>query len=153
MPDLQAPVAESAGLSRRRLLFQRLKEKKEASLGAADVAIPRRGQTVAELSYAQQRIWVLEQMDPGNPRFCVLTALRLRGAAHLGALTAALREIVRRHEILRTRFSGDEGGPRQVVAERPAGDRLPRARPVRIAGEPPGGAARGSPHRRGAAPF
>jgi amino acid adenylation domain-containing protein len=120
MADLQAPAAESAGLSRRRLLFQRLKEKKEASLGAADVAIPRRGQTVAELSYAQQRIWVLEQMDPGNPRFCVLTALRLRGAAHLGALTAALREIVRRHEILRTRFSGDEGGPRQVVAERPA---------------------------------
>jgi amino acid adenylation domain-containing protein len=126
--------------NRRQLLFQRLKEKKEASLGASPgSAVPRLGRlgrTSADLSYAQQRLWVLEQLDPGNPRFCVLTALRLRGGVHLGALAAALSEIVRRHEVLRTVFSGGPGGsggsggeapPRQVVAPPPEPQALPVA--------------------------
>ncbi len=123
--------------NRRQLLFQRLKEKKEATLGAVPgSAIPRLGRTSADLSYAQQRLWVLEQLDPGNPRFCVLTALRLRGGVHLGALAAALWEITRRHGVLRTVFSGDSGGPggpdgetppRQVVAPPPEPEALPVA--------------------------
>jgi amino acid adenylation domain-containing protein len=117
--------------NRRQLLFQRLKEKKEATLGASPgSAVPRLGRSSADLSYAQQRLWVLEQLDPGNPRFCVLTALRLRGALHPGALAAALREIVRRHEVLRTVFSGGSGGeapPRQVVAPPPQPEALPVA--------------------------
>jgi amino acid adenylation domain-containing protein len=118
MPDPGISSGEGAGASRRQLVFQRLKEKKEAALGSSGTSIARRGATSAELSYAQQRLWVLEQMDPGNPRFCILTAMRLRGAAHLGALAATVQEVVRRHEILRTTFSGEEGRPRQVIAPR-----------------------------------
>jgi non-ribosomal peptide synthetase component F len=116
MSEPQIRREEGAGPSRRQLLFQRLKEKKEATLGSAGSAIPRLGQTSAELSYAQQRLWVLEQMDPGNPRFCILTAMRLRGEVDLGALAATIREVVRRHEILRTAFAGEDGRPRQVIA-------------------------------------
>ena len=115
MPDPQSLPPAGSAPSPRQLLFQRLKEKKEASLGSTGT-IPRLGGSSAELSYAQQRLWVLEQMDPGNPRFCILTAVRLRGEAHLGALAGALQEIVRRHEILRTAFVADDGRPRQVVA-------------------------------------
>jgi amino acid adenylation domain-containing protein len=115
--DEPIPAPESRGPTRRQLLFQRLKETKEARLGATG-GIPRLGQTSAELSYAQQRLWILEQIDPGNPRFCILTGVRLRGEAREDALAAALREMVRRHEILRTAFVAEDGRPRQVIAPR-----------------------------------
>ncbi len=87
--------------SAHRRLFQNLREKKVALVGAAD-GIPPRGPEPPSLSFGQQRLWFLEQLEPGNPRFNILTVLRLKGPLRPEVLEAALNEVVRRHESLRT---------------------------------------------------
>ena len=67
------------------------------------------------LSFAQQRLWFLDQMAAGSPLYNVAAALLLRGALDVPALAAALREIVRRHEVLRTGYCASPGGPRQHI--------------------------------------
>ena len=68
------------------------------------------------LSFAQQRLWFLDRLEPESPFYNVPVAVRLLGRLELPALAAALREIVRRHEALRTRFVETAGGPVQAVA-------------------------------------
>ena len=68
------------------------------------------------LSFAQQRLWFLEQLEPGNPFYNMPTAVRLQGALDVPALSAALNEIVRRHETLRTSIITEEGKARQIIA-------------------------------------
>ena len=67
------------------------------------------------LSFAQERLWFLEQLSPGGHVYTIPGALRLEGLLDAGALEAALGEIVRRHEALRTRFPSDGGRPWQEV--------------------------------------
>jgi amino acid adenylation domain-containing protein len=78
------------------------------------------------LSLAQQRLWFLCQLDPENPFYNIALALRLRGPLAKSALEAALGEIVRRHEVLRTRIVQGEGEPLQVI-EPPSAFSLPLA--------------------------
>ncbi|HYH79975.1 MAG TPA: condensation domain-containing protein, partial [Longimicrobium sp.] len=79
------------------------------------------------LSFAQQRLWFIDQLEPGSAAYNVSVALRLRGGLDAGALTWALGEVVRRHEVLRTTFGVDaEGEPVQVIGE-PAPVPLPVA--------------------------
>ena len=66
-------------------------------------------------SFAQQRLWFLEQLAPANPFYNVFQAVRFRQAVDLGVLERSLNEIVRRHEALRTRFVAVEGQPMQVI--------------------------------------
>jgi thioesterase domain-containing protein len=68
------------------------------------------------LSLAQQRLWFLDQLEPGNPAYNVPFGLRLRGKLNLDALRLSVQEIVRRHEILRTTFRLESANPVQVVA-------------------------------------
>jgi amino acid adenylation domain-containing protein len=69
------------------------------------------------LSFAQQRLWFLAQLAPGNPFYNIPVALRLRGELNLEALGQAINEIVRRHESLRTRIEVKESEPVQVIDE------------------------------------
>ena len=79
-------------------------------------SIPRRADAgPAELSFAQQRLWFLDQLVPGNPFYSIPSALPLRLAVDEPALRRALAEIVRRHEALRTTFIATADGPRQAV--------------------------------------
>ncbi|MGH3682950.1 MAG: condensation domain-containing protein, partial [Natronosporangium sp.] len=71
----------------------------------------------APLSYAQQRIWSLEQLVPGNVAYNNAVALRLRGRLDAAALHRALRAVVRRHEVLRTTYHAGAVGPVQRVHE------------------------------------
>ncbi|HEV2800034.1 MAG TPA: amino acid adenylation domain-containing protein, partial [Pyrinomonadaceae bacterium] len=69
------------------------------------------------LSFAQQRLWFIDQLEPGNPAYNVPFAVRLTGALDVAALSASLDEIVRRHETLRTTFSTVDGQPVQLIHE------------------------------------
>ena len=68
------------------------------------------------LSFAQQRLWVLAQLDPDNPSYNIPIALRVVGAVDVLALEKSFNEVVRRHEVLRTRFVGIDGQPMQVIS-------------------------------------
>ncbi|MEM7350411.1 MAG: amino acid adenylation domain-containing protein, partial [Acidobacteriota bacterium] len=65
------------------------------------------------LSAAQQRLWFLDQLLPGNPAYNMALALRLTGALRPAALHAAIDHLVARHEILRTAIVAGDAGPRQ----------------------------------------
>ncbi|HVR98051.1 MAG TPA: condensation domain-containing protein, partial [Thermoanaerobaculia bacterium] len=73
--------------------------------------VPREGDL--PLSFAQERLWFLEKLEPGSPIYNLPVAARLIGALDVAALTAALGEIVRRHEALRTVFSEAASRPVQ----------------------------------------
>ncbi|MBD2005419.1 MULTISPECIES: non-ribosomal peptide synthetase [Cyanophyceae] len=68
------------------------------------------------LSFAQQRLWFLDQLVPNNAFYNVPAAVRLVGSLNLAALEEAFNEIVRRHEALRTTFVTVEGQPVQAIA-------------------------------------
>jgi alpha-ketoglutarate-dependent taurine dioxygenase/acyl carrier protein len=69
----------------------------------------------APLSFAQQQLWFLDQLEPGNAVYNIPLAVRISGSLHVAALKKALAEVVRRHDILRTRFSVIQGNPIQEV--------------------------------------
>jgi amino acid adenylation domain-containing protein len=67
------------------------------------------------LSFAQQRLWFLNQLEPASPLYNVPAAVELRGRLDRAVLAAALGEVARRHEALRTRLVAAPGGPVQIV--------------------------------------
>ncbi|HZN53849.1 MAG TPA: amino acid adenylation domain-containing protein, partial [Candidatus Polarisedimenticolaceae bacterium] len=100
----------------------RLAEELEAALcaGAAAETPPLR--PVARsgpvpLSFAQERLWFLDQLEPGSASYNVPMAVRLEGEVEAEALERAFGEVMRRHEALRTRFAVVEGKPTQVIEE------------------------------------
>jgi len=96
------------------LLEKRLRGGRKDAVGAT---IPRRTQrSHAPLSFAQQRLWFLDQLEPSSPLYNLPVALRLRGRLDRDALQKSLSAIVARHEVLRTRFEAVDGNPVQVIA-------------------------------------
>ncbi|HEX7243516.1 MAG TPA: amino acid adenylation domain-containing protein, partial [Longimicrobiaceae bacterium] len=80
--------------------------------------VPRRtGDGPVPLSFAQQRLWFVDQLDPGTPAYNMPYALRVRGGLDAAVLERVLSEVVRRHESLRTVFRSGGGEPVQVVRE------------------------------------
>ncbi|HYR08408.1 MAG TPA: condensation domain-containing protein, partial [Longimicrobium sp.] len=102
--------------AQRRLLELRRAQQSGAAPAAAPAAIPARGEGPAPLSFAQERLWFLDRMEPGNAFYNLPNAVRMRGALDVPALERALGEIVRRHEALRTVFAEADGSPVQVIA-------------------------------------
>ncbi|MBN8471529.1 non-ribosomal peptide synthase/polyketide synthase [Corallococcus exiguus] len=78
------------------------------------VPAPRTGEL--PLSFAQQRLWFIDQLVPGASTYNVPSILHLEGELHLEAVRRALTELVRRHEALRTRFPSHQGQPFQRIA-------------------------------------
>ena len=75
------------------------------------------------LSFSQQRLWLLEQLDPGNPVYSIPLAMRLSGALDVAALGRTLNELMARHESLRTRLPELERSYLDdVMATRDAGE-------------------------------
>ena len=69
------------------------------------------------LSFAQQRMWFMEQLTPGTALYNVPWAVRLTGPLDVGALRRSLESLVERHRILRTTYEAIGGVPCQVVSE------------------------------------
>ncbi|MGE5659086.1 MAG: amino acid adenylation domain-containing protein [Actinomycetota bacterium] len=68
-------------------------------------------------AFAQQRLWFMDQFEPGNPFYNLPAAVSLKGKLNVAVLEQSLQEIVRRHEALRTTFATVDGQPVQVVRQ------------------------------------
>ncbi|MEU4414034.1 amino acid adenylation domain-containing protein [Nocardia salmonicida] len=86
----------------------------EGSAGRPALA-PRPRPDRIPLSPAQQRMWVLNQLDPQSSAYNIAIALRLTGSLDVSAMRRALADVIERQESLRTRYPADAEGPRQVV--------------------------------------
>lgn len=90
---------------------------KPAAKGSAP-PIGRRDPSITNppLSFVQQRLWFIQQLEPDNVAYNIALALRLTGRLNIPTLERAFNEILRRHEILRTTFKTTESQPVQVIS-------------------------------------
>ncbi|MFI5777057.1 amino acid adenylation domain-containing protein [Nocardia sp. NPDC051570] len=108
---------------------------------AAGAARPRLGPAPrtdrVPLSLAQQRMWVINQLDPESPSYNIPLAIRLTGALDVDALRHAVGDVVERHEVLRTRYPAGPGGrPYQEIL--PVSEALPHGLDVETTDDPIG---------------
>ncbi|MFZ1910736.1 MAG: amino acid adenylation domain-containing protein, partial [Propionicimonas sp.] len=87
---------------------------KSAALAPIVAVVPRPERV--PLSFAQQRMWFINRLEPGSPVYNLPAVLRVRGDLDVGALHAALVDVVVRHEVLRTTFPSVDGVPFQLIA-------------------------------------
>ncbi|HVH13027.1 MAG TPA: condensation domain-containing protein, partial [Longimicrobium sp.] len=85
-----------------------------AGAAGGDIPLADRSRPIP-LSFSQERLWFLEQLEPGSPVYNVPFGLTLEGPLDADALARAVDEIVRRHEVLRTAFEPGEAGPVQRI--------------------------------------
>jgi amino acid adenylation domain-containing protein len=116
MPDINQRIAALAP-EKRAILEQRLSGAREIgreSLTESD-HLPVSRQQRPPVSFGQQRIWFLDQLEGSTAEYILSQALRLEGDLDKRALEGAIQALVDRHEALRTRFDDLEGEPFQVV--------------------------------------
>src|SRR5690606_14515365 len=108
-PELQAAIA------RHKAELLALAEETAGALDAPIERVPR--DTELPLSFAQQRVWFLDRLEPGSPDYTIALRSRHTGALDAAALERAFTELVRRHEPLRTTFPAVDGRPVQRIHE------------------------------------
>uniref|UniRef100_UPI0007C84FBD non-ribosomal peptide synthetase/MFS transporter n=1 Tax=Kitasatospora sp. MBT63 TaxID=1444768 RepID=UPI0007C84FBD len=107
--------APAAPPGRQELLRRRLAQARaRAAEPAARAITPRPAGTAAPLSFAQRRMWFLAQYEPDSAAYHIPLTLRITGEPDRAALAAALTDVVRRHEVLRTGYPSHDG---QVLTE------------------------------------
>lgn len=105
---------DSLSPAKRALLVLRLKQTAAGSSRVPAIK-PRANRDSAELSFAQQRLWFLNQLAPESPQYNVPRALRLAGPLDIDALQRSVDELVLRHEPFRTHFEVLDGNVRQII--------------------------------------
>ncbi|MBI4624603.1 MAG: amino acid adenylation domain-containing protein [Verrucomicrobia bacterium] len=105
--------AEMSG-AKRALVEQRLRAGFQTAPKAQLIPRHAHGEN-APLSFAQQRLWFIHELDPQSPLYNMPMAVELNGRLDEAALRRAIAEIVERHEVLRTRYESVDGCPVQVV--------------------------------------
>lgn len=113
MTQISGRIAQLTA-DKREILLQRLKEKLETTKRQINV-LPRKAEDTFALSFAQERLWFIQQLDPASPIYNIGAAVRIQGQLDIIALEYSLNEIVRRHESLRTVFETVEGRPVQRI--------------------------------------
>ncbi len=114
---MKSAPQQDASAARLALLESVLQNKGIARKGQA-VRIPKRSAEQAPpLSFAQQRMWFLEQLTPGTAAYHIPTAIHLKGQLDVQALEESLNDVIGRHESLRTTFQVVDEQPVQIVAE------------------------------------
>jgi len=103
-------------LEKRQLFDLLLKQRKLGNASLSHIPIGQENDP-APLSFPQQRLWFLEQWEPGTAAYNISAAIRLSGPLDVRALERSLGGIVRRHAALRTSLVAERGEPVQVVAE------------------------------------
>jgi amino acid adenylation domain-containing protein len=109
------PEAADRGAARAALLAKRLR-KRDTQVQQHRI-VPREDGATVPLSYAQERVWFMDQIAPGEAAYHIAVPLRIRGPLDVTALRAALAGLTARHESLRTRFPADADGRPTVVLD------------------------------------
>ncbi|MGC5284691.1 amino acid adenylation domain-containing protein [Micromonospora sp. DT231] len=112
MTDVKDSARDAA---RQALIAQRLR-RRSGSPPAARIT-PRPPDAEVPLSYAQERVWFMDQLAPGEAAYHIAVPLRVRGPLDVAALRRALADLTHRHESLRTRFPADSDGRPTVVLD------------------------------------
>jgi amino acid adenylation domain-containing protein len=73
------------------------------------------GESESPLSFAQKRLWIINQLEPDSPAYNMPSALRLTGMLNIASFHQSISELIRRHESLRTTFSDIQGEPAQII--------------------------------------
>ena len=120
-PD-DALLAKLSKLSpaQREALLQKLQQKKSRktpSMRDMPIILHERNESHYALSFAQQRLWFLEQLNPGQATYNIAAALRLSGDLKPELLEQTFKRIIQRHESLRTVFINTAEGARQQVLD------------------------------------
>ena len=130
--EIELPLADLFQSPTVRSLALRIKALRREEERPAPPVVPlsreeRRGEGGREipLSFAQERLWLFERLDPGSTVFNMPFAARFRGELDVPALARSLEEVVCRHEVLRTTFPAVDGRPVQRIAPAGALCRLP----------------------------
>ena len=116
MSTLENTLRRSKLSSNKQALLEKLMRGKTTEIGG-DGITPRPRNGYVPLSFAQQRLWFLDQLEPGSAAYNIPAAVRLKGPLDVKALERSLKEVMRRHEVLRTTFTMVEGQPVQVIGE------------------------------------
>lgn len=110
------PTSNPGGLSpAQQKLLEELLEAEGLVIGAKQEIPKRLTNEELPLSFAQQRLWFLDQFEPGETAYSMPRAIRFFGNLNAQALELALAELIGRHESLRTTFEAHEGRPRQII--------------------------------------
>ena len=100
----------------KKALLERWKRGEVVGIRQVEINIePRLKKSPTELSFAQERLWFLDQLMPGSSAYNIANAVRIRGVLEIGVLERAVEELVRRHEVLRTTIEVTEGKAVQVI--------------------------------------
>ncbi|MDQ1355549.1 MAG: hypothetical protein QG657_5859, partial [Acidobacteriota bacterium] len=99
----------------RKLLELKLKEKKLDILQIPITRVSREDRKGFPLSFAQERLWFLDRLEPGTPVYNIAKATKLDGPLNKEILEKSIQEIVRRHDIFRAVFVMEQGDPLQVI--------------------------------------
>ncbi|MGD2089948.1 MAG: amino acid adenylation domain-containing protein [Candidatus Aminicenantes bacterium] len=97
-------------------LLQHIRDKKERTVSPLAIRPQKRDSDSFPLSFAQQRIWFLDRLEPGNPSYNLSAGFLLKGTLNAAHLEQSLTEILQRHDVLRTTFSSQDGLPVQVIS-------------------------------------
>ncbi len=103
----------------KRALFERLRQQANSAATSPAVIRKRPSGGPVPASFAQERLWLVHQLDPQSHLFNVPRGIRLSGELDVPALERSLNEIIRRHEVLHTVFSGEPGSLVQYAVELP----------------------------------
>src|SRR5690349_1280644 len=118
MKDISERI--SALTPEQRALFEaRLKQKGLITPAAPVQTIPRRqdhGSATCAASIDQERLWFIDQLQPGNTAYNIFNASRIRGSLNVPIMERVINELIRRHEVLRTTLKSVDGLPVQVIA-------------------------------------
>lgn len=110
------PEIRTQLVQRKEEIISFLQEATAVTISAQPIPPAPKGENVP-LSFAQQRLWLLDQLEPDNNTYNISILLRLTGNLDHQALNQAINEVIKRHDILRTTFHKEEGKPPvQIVA-------------------------------------
>jgi len=113
MPTLHDRIQQLS--DKKRALLEKTVLKKGLHVAVSETVIPIIKGDAAPLSFGQERLWILDRMEPGSPVYIRPLGMRFHGALQVEALAGSLNDIIARHEALRTNFTQTDGLPLQIV--------------------------------------